>query len=142
MLRGISFIEDNAENFYSNLPKLMDISLYDWYIDDLDLNYFYFRAGKYSGEEFKYSLEAISTLSFARIRRYPAGSPIGCIDDYEDFAKSACDLLILFYDGGFYELYEKEEKLIFETMAFCQNYGFEKTEYIRDSNDERRQMHY
>jgi len=142
MLRGISFVESNAENFFQRLSVLMDIPSYDWYIDDVDLNYIYFRSGKYSGEEFQNVLDKISVLSFARIRRYPMGMPVDDIDEYNDYIKSNCDILILFYDGGFFEIYEKKEDMISKTMDLCLNSGFEHVKYIHDSESTRSYMHF
>ena len=142
LLRGVSFEENNAENVFRALDTAMNTLSYDWYIDDVDLNYFYFRSGKYDGQEFKNALDVISRLSFARIRRYPAGAPIDCIDEYEDFVKSECDFLMLFYDGGFFEIFEKEERVILKTMDFCLNFGFENAEYIYDAEDSRSYMHF
>ena len=142
MVRGVCFKENNAENVFLHLHTLMDISKYDWYIDDVDLNYFFFRPGKYSGSEFKEVLDTISTLSFARIRRYPVGMPVDCIDEYEDYVKSSCDFLILFYDGGFYEIYEKEPTMISKTFNFCLDYRFQDVAYIYDAANERTYMHF
>ncbi len=142
LIRGVSFEESNAENVFLNLHALMDISRYNWYIDDVDLNYFCFPSGKYSGKEFKDALDRVSALSFARIRRYPAGVPVDCIDEYEDYVKSDCDILILFYDGGFFEIYEKEGRMISKTMDFCLNCRFENVKFLYDSDDARSYMHF
>lgn len=142
MLRGVSFEENNAGNVFCHLSTAIDILPYDWYIDDVDLNYFYFRPGKYSGKEFNDALNSISELSFARIRRYPVAAQVDCIDEYDDFAKSDCDLLMLFYDGGFYEVYAKKKETISGLMDFCLKSGFEKVEYIRDFDDPRSYMHF
>lgn len=142
MRRGISFEESNAENVFRRLNVLMDVPSYDWYIDDVDLNYINFRSGKYSGEEFQNVLDEISVLSFARIRRYPMGMPVDDIDEYKDYIKSSCDILILFYDGGFFEIYEKKEDMISKTMDFCLNSGFENIKYIHDSDGARSYMHF
>lgn len=142
MLRGIEFEADNTESVLRNLDAIMDASQYVWYIDDTDLNYFYFRSGIYSGKEFKDALDTISTLSFARIRRYPLGAQIDCVDEYEDFIKSDCDLLILFFDGGYYEVFGKEEEILLRIMDICQKYGYENTRYVFDAEDERTYMHF
>ena len=142
MLLGISFEESNAENVFQRLSTLMDFTSYDWYIDDVDLNYINFRSGKYSGEEFQNVVDKISILSFVRIRRYPLGMLVDYIDEYEDYIKSSRDLLILFYDGGFFEIYEKNEDMISKTMDFCLNSGFENIKYLHDSDDARSYMHF
>lgn len=142
MRRGIMFEESNVENVFQRLNVLMDVPSYDWYIDDVDLNYINFRSGKYNGEEFQNMLDEISVLSFARIRRYPMGMPVDDIDEYKDYIMSSCDMLILFYDGGFFEIYEKKEDMISKTMDFCLNSGFENIKYIHDSDGTRSYMHF
>jgi len=121
---------------------LMDVSSYDWYIDDVDLNYISFPSGKYRGEEFQNVIEKLSVLSFARIMRYPIGMPMDHIDEYKDYIKSNCDLLILFYDGGFFEIYEKNEDMISKTMDLCLKSGFKNIQYLYDSDDARDYMHF
>ena len=140
MLKGICF--ESSENFFNKLNAVMDVSQYDWYIDDTEMNYYCFREGKYSGDEFKNVLPAISSLSFARIRRYPTGSPTDRIDGYEDFIMSDCDLLMLFYDGGFYEIYGKQEKLLLYIMKMCRDDACQTAEYVSDSEIGRSYMHF
>ncbi len=89
-------------------------------------NFYIFHAKKCSGKEFKEALDELSSLIFARIRRYPVGAQIDCIDEYEDFVKSNCDFLMLHYDGGFYEIFGKDEKLLPDMMNLCLKEGYEK----------------
>lgn len=142
MLRGINFEEDNAENVLFKLDSIMNLTQYTWYIDDTELNFYIFPCKECSGKEFKDMLEELSLLSFARIRRYPIGAQIDCIDEYEDFVKSDCDFLMLFYDGGFYEIFGKDEKLLLDVMDLCLKEGYEKARYVYDGNDERHYMHF
>lgn len=141
-MRGVTFEEGSAEKVFGNLSELMDVVQYDWYIDDLDLNYIGFRSGKYGGEAFRNVLGELSELSFARIRRYPVGAQIDRIDTYEEYAESNCGFLILFYDGGFFELYEKDEALVAKTMDFCLKHAFENAEYIDGAPGGRKDMHF
>lgn len=142
MLRGINFEADNAEKVFFKLDSIMDVAQYTWYIDDTDLNFYIFPCGEYGGKEFKAALEELSLLSFARIRRYPAGAQIDCIDAYEDFIRSDCDFLMLFYDGGFYEVFGKDEKLMSDVMDLCQKEEYEKVRCVYDGKDERHYMHF
>ncbi|MBR3929812.1 MAG: DUF2691 family protein [Clostridia bacterium] len=144
MLRGIEF-EDNEQKFFSNLHTLMDIEKYDWYVDDVDLNYFHFRPGKYTGKEFAEALETVSSLSFVRIWRFPLDTNEVLMkkfpmNKYEDFVKNTCDFLILFYDGGFCEIYSKDERLTEQIMELCKRNHYEKVEYKYDYNDARTGM--
>lgn len=142
MLRGISFIESDATKFFLHLGELMDITLYEWYVDDVDMNYIYFREGQYSGFEFKDALDNLSELSFARIRRYPSKAHIYTIDEYKDYVESECDSLLLFYDGGYFELYSKDANLLHAAFKFGIENGFGRIEYVDDASDERSWMHF
>lgn len=141
-MRGISFVINNAEALFLHLQALMDVKLYDWYIDDVELNYVPFRAGKYGGAEFKDALEGISSLSFARVRRYPIGASAKDVDEYRDYVESDCDLLLLYFDGGFFEIYTKDKNLIRAIFNFGTENGFEDLEYIDDATDARCWMHF
>lgn len=146
MLRGIE-LKDNKQMIFSDLHTLMKIEEYDWYIDDVDWNYFYFRPGKYTGKEFVEALDKILTLSFVRAWRFPSNTDESLMketpmDKYADFLKSGCDLLILFYDGGFCEIYSKDESLTIQIMELCKRSNYENVEYKYDHNDARTRMYY
>ena len=142
MPRGVSFVTDFRLSFFTNLRNLMDISQYDWYVDDVDFNEAHFPSGKYSGAEFSASLDTIDNLSFVRIQRYPVGAAIDRIDKYEDFLKSSCDFFILYYDGGFCEAYAKDIVLVHKLYKFCQDSKVERFSYLQDENPERNVMHF
>lgn len=145
MLRGLGFLCE-PDLFFNSLPSTMDLTAYDWYIDDVEWNYFYFRPGKYTGKEFLSSLSDFSCLSFVRIRRFPSGTEEDFMksqpmDTYEeDFLNGACDLLILFYDGGFTEIYAKDENLTHRMMDVFGKAGVQKLEAKYDYNDGRTGM--
>ncbi len=145
MLRGLEF-QCDPDLFFEALPSAMDLTAYDWYIDDVEWNYFYFRPGKYAGKEFLSSLSDFSCLSFVRIRRFPSGTEEDFMksqpmDTYEkDFLNGACDLLILFYDGGFTEIYAKDENLTHRMMDVFGKAGVQKLEAKYDYNDGRTGM--
>ena len=146
MLRGLDFLID-PEPFFETLPSTLDLTAHDWYVDDVDLNYFSFRPGKYTGKEFMSSLPDFSELSFVRIQRFPLGTDeefmkAQPMEKYEDFLSGACDLLILFYDGGFTEIYAKDEKLTLRMMDAFKEAGAQKLEAKYDHNDGRTGMHF
>lgn len=146
MLRGLEFLID-PEPFFETLPSTVDLTAYDWYIDDVEWNYFYFRPGKYTGKDFLSSISDFSCLSFVRIRRFPSGTDeefmkAEPMEKYEDFLNGACDLLILFYDGGFTEIYAKDENLTLRMMDAFKEAGAEKLEAKYDHNDGRTGMHF
>lgn len=142
MLRGVSFEGDGLGNFIRSFDEVFNVSAYKWYIDDIESNYLSFRAGEYTGTELRASLEGLSALSFVRLRRYRADSSVRSIDEYKDYADSDCDVLILFYDGGVYEVYAKSEELIRKLYAFCVGSGFERAAYIDSATDSRYSMHF
>lgn len=142
MLRGVSFEGDGLGNFIRSFDEVFNVLAYEWYVDDIESNYLSFRAGEYTGTELRASLEKMSALSFVRLRRYRVGSSVRSIDEYKEYADSDCDVLILFYDGGSYEVYAKSESLIRELYAFCINRGFERTAYIDSTTDSRYSMHF
>lgn len=144
MLIGIE-CDDSSGTIFGNLCALMEVEKYDWYIDDVDCNYFHFRPGKYTGKQLIEELETISTLSFVRVWRFPSDTDEVLMKEtpmvkYEDFVKSKCDLLILFYDGGFCEIYSKNESLTVQIMELCKQNNLEKREYKYDHNDARTRM--
>lgn len=114
--------------------------MYDWFIDDVDCNDLPFREGRYSRSELKAALPKLADLSFARIRQYPIGAAIDKIDTYNDYVQSDCELLALFYDGGFYELYAKDEALLHRLFQFASEHGFEQIEFKSEANDSRNRM--
>lgn len=140
MIRGLSFITDSdlSDKLFRNLNLLIGSSVYEWYIDDVDYNYFCVRVGKYTSDE----LASLSGLSFLRIRCYQPGTIIDIIDDYSDYIKSYCAVLILFYDGGIWEIYAKNDRLIDSIYSFCTSCGVDKIKYITDDNDVRVDMHF
>ena len=50
--------------------------------------------------------------------------------------------MILFYDGGKYEIFAKENELLQKTFDFCMDHGFKDVAYIGNAGYERSQMHF
>lgn len=140
-MRAVDFVTD-GDYVFPRLNELMDVGAYDWYIDDVDMNYFYFRDGKYTGEEFLNTIYEFTKLSFVRIRRYIPGESVTDIDTYDDFQKSNCDFLILFYDGGFTEFYAKETELLSKFEDFCRHPAIKRVRFVYDEEGERTDMHF
>ena len=120
----------------------MNITMYEWYVDDVDLNHMDFREGQYNGREFEESLNSLLNLSYARIRRYPLNATIHGIDECTDYINSSCDGLLLFYDGGYFEFYTRDIKLLHATFTFCANSGFDQAQFIEEATNERTWMHF
>ena len=142
MLRGGCFVENDAGFFFLHLMELIDVTTCEWYVDDVELNYIYFREGQYSGSEFRIALENLSCLSFARIRQYPLNASIHTIDDYNDYIESECESLLLFYDGGYFEFYTKNSNLLQVIFKFGIENRFSQLQYIDDTNVARTWMHF
>ena len=139
MLRGISFI-DNADKLFLNLESAMDISGHDWYVDDIYGNDY--REGRYSAQELRDALPDISEFCFVRMRRYPVGACISAIMTYDEYLQSQCDVLILFYDGGYCQIYSKDEAVTHKLYGLAEQYGFDNLKYVSDENDSRTGMCY
>lgn len=142
MMRGIRFEVNDASAIFLSLRELIDVTMYDWYIDDVELNYFNCLSGKLYGSEFQSKLYDLTTLSFVRVRRYPVGANIYDIDTYEDYLESSCDMLMLFYDGGFCEIYEKNLEILLKTLKLCIDRKFDNVACMKDDNNERCYMHF
>ena len=140
MVCGVSTIADKPESLFSCLVTIIDVTKYDWFIDDVDLNYLPFSEGLYKGAKFRECFANLCTLSFFRIRGYPTNTIIGSIDTYDEYLKSKCKILVLYYDGGFIELYIKDMKLENIYNALCSNTKAGNTAYI-EKND-RTYMHF
>lgn len=140
-LRGVSF-QIHGNDFIEHICKLMNVLDYDWYIDDMMANFADFRDGFYSGAEALEFFNHPDQLMFARIRRYPRGSIIGEIDTYAEYVNSECDLFILFYDNGYYQVYAKQIELIRAMYELCASERYINAEYITDTNDGRTRMSY
>lgn len=142
MLRGVSFSGINLEQFLKCLYDVLCNSNYKWYIDDVELNYCFFREGIYTSMELEECLNELGTLSFARIRRYTIHASVENIEEYMDYVNSECDILILFYDGGMFDVYAKNEKMTHDIYEFCTKNNLSGTVYIDDATDCRHSMHF
>ena len=136
MLRGIRFVcdADGVRYFFSDCVVLLNDMSHDWYIDDTELNHYCFREGRFTGAQFDSACLSLSNLSFARLRRYPGHSPIDRIDTYDDFIHSCCQTLILFYDGGYLDIYEKDRAKISMLYDKIVGQGFTHVMYIDDKD--------
>jgi len=142
MIRGFRFNSNAPEEVFVLIESLKNQRGFQWVIDDLELNHYEVSKGVYDNSEFRDAVSDLSFLSFARLRRYLISSDIEEIDTYQDFFNSDCDFLVLFYDGGIFEIYSKlaeKERVLFEQALSNEvlNIG-----YITDENDERFVMHF
>lgn len=52
---------------------------------------------------------------------YPNNTKPSTIDDYKDFQKSYCEMVVLMYDCYFTEIYCKDQSRIHSFITFCNN---------------------
>lgn len=115
-------IEINFESTYEkilyDLLKGIDSKKYNWnivqqeifYEDDLNMT-----LGSYLSKGMKFE-EAIHDkgdyfVYFLNVQLYPKNAKESDIDTYDDFVKSDCELIVLFYDNSYIEFYIKSEYL-------------------------------
>lgn len=120
----------------------MNLLGYDWYIDDVYTCLNEFREGRYTAHELKDALLELSMQSFVRLRRYPKGAEITEIDTYEEYLEGPCNVIILFYDGGYCQIYAKDEAVTHNLYRVAEKYRFEDIEYVYGWNDGRTRMHF
>ena len=94
-----------------------------------------------NGETFKNIISTVGyTVIFANIKAYPDKSMNDSINDYDDFLKSNCILIILCSDLYDYEIYSKSEEMIEMIKYNCIKKGYDEIEYITEENDRRTRL--
>ena len=94
--------------------------------------------GAYTSREFMRWLDAEPYIFFARAFGYSGEAVRETICDYEDYRRAACRCAVLCVDGGYFEIYCKDENVLealhadAELRALCDRF-----EYITDENDGR-----
>ena len=139
MKRGIFFIESGG-NFFAELEHFTEISGHIWLVDDTEFNHYECKAGEYEGEAFRSAYPELSEACFARVRQYPMNAKPAAIDSFEDYLESDCEMLILYYDGGDYELFAKDELLLERAYAFCRERSVRRMDFMCDGD--RSWMHF
>ena len=140
---GVVFTSNMGGSFFAKLLLVMDISMFDWYIDDTDLNYFDVECGGlYHGDEVEEVFHSCESLSFARIRRYAHYSNVEDVDTIDDYMSGKCNMLILFYDGGDFEIYDKNPSEIIEIYELCRLCGCDEVRYIDVRTEPRQVLHF
>lgn len=130
-------------NIFKTLLKNINLDNYEWEIVELD-------ASTKNNEDIEQicskdirkivnSKEEYVTM-FANIRTYPRKSKISIIDNYEDFVQSECELIILIYDVGEFEIYFKENELKEQILKNIKELKIDYTEKTPE-NDGRTEMY-
>ena len=145
MIRGIS-AEAEGGVLLKKIMQSIDCAGHNWYVDESISNPFPLVDGEYKGNKILTlidELSVISEFSFLRLRRYPeecAVKEVEKIATYDDFLKSQCDFLALYYDAYYYFLYAKDLKLINRVYRMLRRNNFASF-IITDLNDPRRNMY-
>ena len=120
-----------------------------WVVDDTISNPFPIPTGVYSSTEMKNLIEDIKEVetfskvafSFMRLRRYPENGLIEQMYSYDDWVESECDLIILYWDGGYYHVYSKNEEEVRKIYAQCIKNGYKAVEFVTTENNTRKVMY-
>ena len=142
MRRGISFVSDSSsDQVLKKVFSNIECEDNDWIIDDVS-NAFDpgLLKGKFAGNMFKKTIQEQDDYQFVRIRRYPLGEIIDKIDSYEDFLASSCTLILLCVDGGFYDIYSKNQRELEIISDICNDLDI-TVETITDDTDARYHLH-
>ena len=142
-------VKNAADNFLYKIFNGIDVSDYIWIIDADEILYTendkhmqeLFSSNVMSGEDF---LKCISRenyyMIFADIKAYPIGSDCSCINTYEDYLKSDCQIILLCADSSFIDFYSKDIEIINKVNENCINYNFEQVNPVTEQNDTRTRM--
>ena len=89
------------------------------------------------GTFLKIILEESYTVIFANIKAYVYPIKYSSIENYDEFVKSECQLVILCTDVFYYEIYAKNIFMIEVLNNNAKENNFYDVEYITDENDGR-----
>ena len=139
--RGVRVLFSSIIDLFTVVNKVFRINEYDWYFDEMELNYFFVAGGRYDGREFINRIDQFSNLSFVRIRRYSKHESIMAINTYKEYIQSNCLTLILFYDGGYCDIYDKSDVIKDALYRECSRIESCEVECILE-NDIRESMYF
>jgi len=110
---GIEFKQHEVNKFLKCLFKNIDLSKYsflfleDELYDNENPDFREFGINDYP-DDFDEFLERNYYIIFLAMQVYLKGSNIGVINNYEDFLKSTCQLIVLIVDAECFEVYFKD----------------------------------
>ena len=149
---GVSF-QIKEDDFYSvvlsDILKGLDIQKYQWnfrrfegWFSDDKPDQSPFEKKVYSGKEFE---ERIQTgdyyILFGEILAYaPEDDTAETVDTYEEYAKGKCRLIILIFDGYWFDLYCKDEKELERIIKNCEENHYNDIEILTEENNPREIM--
>lgn len=142
-MRGISFnICDCDDNILWSILFGIEIEKLWWHISEEEvyneMNQSIFKNSYIDGETFlKIIQEKSYTVIFANIKAYPPYSTPNYIENYDEFIKSECKLVILCSDVFYYEIYSKDNSIIEIIKNNAIKNNISDLEYITEENDYR-----
>ncbi|MBT3318239.1 MAG: DUF2691 family protein [Clostridia bacterium] len=146
MIRGLEFqIPNEYANALSYILKDIDFDMYSWHISEDEI--FSYKKGKemlkktvYDGNNFKKQFKNKRYLPhFINLQAYQLGGARESIENYEDYVKSNCEIILLIWDSFYVNLYAKNHDII-ELVKKNVEQNAENLEYITDENDCRTRM--
>ncbi|HAN20544.1 MAG: hypothetical protein A2Y15_01095 [Clostridiales bacterium GWF2_36_10] len=143
MNRGI-FLE-TKDSIKNNLLAIFEeIDLNDkWvYIQEdqaysADNNESFFHKDIYSGFEFKELISSPHFIIFLNLSIFPNQISIKQNDSYNDYCKSESLLTLFCTDCCYYEIYIKDQSMIYKLFEFYKKLDCDEIEIITDENDGR-----
>ncbi len=146
MNRGIFMLTNNYGygTILYDILKEVNFDRYFWVVDSLflidnKLNDSLVE-GVYLPKEFQAAIIKAHIPLFIRIRAYPLelyGLKIEEMEDYKCFMNSRCEIVLLCSDGGYYEIYVKDDDVLSKIKQSCLGIKHDRLEFITDKNDGR-----
>lgn len=142
MIRGISFEVPNKRfPIIYLITKNIDIKKYYWFLVKGDVyknNESFFDKDKYSGNELEKIINNENCyVVFLNLQAYKYMEDFMTINNYNEFLKSKCELIIFFNDSSYVDVYTKDIEII-ETIKNNAEYNkFKNIKYITKENDPR-----
>ncbi|MCD2349064.1 DUF2691 family protein [Clostridium guangxiense] len=141
-MRGISFQINGCghKNILRTILSEIEIEKLWWHIseDEIynEMDESLLENRYINGETFlKIIKEKSYSVIFANIKAYPPNSTPNDIENYDDFIKSECKLVILCSDVFYYEIYAKNDWMIEIIKNNAIKNNFSNIEYITNEND-------
>lgn len=143
MIRGIKFkIPNEYDSFINKILDGINKDKYYWKIDEDQVFFieddFLFSTDIYNGRDFSRIISQPSYyVVFLNLQAFPIGSDFNEIQDYSDFLKSNCELIVLISDCIFVSIYSKNKNVIKTINLNVQINNFDEISYITDENDKK-----
>ena len=134
----IEAFDYDQTNLWEYIIRQLSVNGLSWFVDCLDCeretemrnNCFY------STETLLAHLGQNPSIFFARMISVPSGASLNRnIETYEDYTMSKCQSIVLCVDGGYFDIYSKEEAFLNKIICHPPNIGIENVEWIDENDD-------